>query len=111
MPAKIVPGRNALRSISGRKAGEDHARSQGPLRGERSSNPPFGDRLHYLHSVSIHKYRGAMRLRREVRLEKNIQEVMLGRASQEVMPGETPGEVMLALTRQEAKRKERSPTR
>jgi len=34
MPAKIVPGRNALRSISGRKAGEDHARSQGPLRGE-----------------------------------------------------------------------------
>ncbi|MDD4826522.1 MULTISPECIES: hypothetical protein [unclassified Mesotoga] len=52
-----------------------------------------------------------MRLRREVRLEKNIQEVMLGRASQEVMPGETPGEVMLALTRQEAKRKERSPTR
>jgi len=37
MPAKIVPGRNALRSISGRKAGEDHARSQGPLRGEANA--------------------------------------------------------------------------
>ncbi|MDD3681806.1 MAG: hypothetical protein PHX36_09805, partial [Mesotoga sp.] len=49
-----------LRSISGRKAGEDHARSQGPLRGERSSNPPFGDRLHDLHSVNKHKYPGAM---------------------------------------------------
>jgi len=34
MPAKIVPGRKALRSISGRKAGEDHARTQCPLRGE-----------------------------------------------------------------------------
>jgi hypothetical protein len=29
MPAKIVPGRKALKSISGRKAGEDHARTQG----------------------------------------------------------------------------------
>jgi len=48
MPAKIVPGRNALRSISGRKAAEDHARSQGPLRGERSSNPPFGDSIIYI---------------------------------------------------------------
>ncbi len=46
--AKIVPGRNALRTISGRKAGkfipgrragEDHARTHGPLRGERSSVP------------------------------------------------------------------------
>jgi len=34
MPAKIVPGRNALRSISGRKAGEEHARTQCPLCGE-----------------------------------------------------------------------------
>ena len=37
MPAKIVPGRNALRSISGRKAGQDHARTQCPLRGERAA--------------------------------------------------------------------------
>jgi len=37
MPAKIVPGRKALRSISGRKAGEEHARSQCPLRGERAA--------------------------------------------------------------------------
>jgi len=36
---------------------------------------------------------------------------MLGRASQEVMPGKSSGEVMLTPTRQEAKRKERSPTR
>jgi len=34
MPAKIVPGRKALKSISGRNAGEDHARTQCPLRGE-----------------------------------------------------------------------------
>jgi len=34
MPAKIVPGRNALRNISGRRAGEERARTQGPLRGE-----------------------------------------------------------------------------
>ena len=34
MPAKTVPGRNALRNISGRKAGEDRARSQCPLRGD-----------------------------------------------------------------------------
>ncbi len=33
-PAKIVPGRNALRTISGRRAGKDHARTQGPLRGD-----------------------------------------------------------------------------
>ncbi len=37
MPAKIVPGRNALRSISGRKAGQDHAMTQCPLRGERAA--------------------------------------------------------------------------
>jgi len=36
MPAKIVPGRNALRSISGRKAGLELPRSQWPLRGERA---------------------------------------------------------------------------
>jgi len=36
-PAKIVPGRNALRTISGRRAGKDHARTQGPLRGERAA--------------------------------------------------------------------------
>jgi len=37
-PAKNMPGRNALRTISGRKAGEDHARSQCPLRGDEESS-------------------------------------------------------------------------
>jgi len=32
-----MPGRSALKIITGRKAGEDHARSQCPLRGERAA--------------------------------------------------------------------------
>ncbi len=39
MPAKIVPGRNALRSISGRKAGQEQPRSQGCLRQEAVLEP------------------------------------------------------------------------
>ena len=50
LPAKAVPGRNALRSISGPKAGEDHARSQCPLRG---NSLVFRDRLHYLQFGNI----------------------------------------------------------
>jgi len=34
---KSIGGRNADRAMSGRKAGEDRARSQGPLRGERAA--------------------------------------------------------------------------
>jgi len=34
---KSIGGRNALRSISGRKAGKEHARTQCPLRGERAA--------------------------------------------------------------------------
>ncbi len=45
MPAKIVPGRNALRSISGRKAGQDHARTQCPLR-ERCQKQLFPSTVH-----------------------------------------------------------------
>ena len=39
MPAKNMPGRKALKSISGRKAGEDHARSQCCLRQEAILKP------------------------------------------------------------------------
>jgi len=93
--------RNAGKDRAGTQCTEEHQWTQGWRRSRQVARPasrgkifkPSLRGLHYLHSVSIHKYRGAMRLRREVRLEKNIQEVMLGRASQEVMPGKASGEV------------------
>ncbi len=36
--SRSIGGRNALRSISRRKAGEEHARTQCPLRGERAES-------------------------------------------------------------------------
>gem|GEM_PF-4106015 len=40
-------GRNALRSISGRKAGEDHARSQCPEIHQWTQGPLRGDENHF----------------------------------------------------------------